>query len=729
MIPVPRGVRAGAASALCALAVCASLLSLTGPVAPGRWLALAALAVVALAAVLAGVRAVTTAWWAPTLVGFFAVALGVLAAYASPPGRFQLVPSSGSLARLGDTIRAGLEYADVSRPPVDANRSLELLIVGGALLVLLVTDLVALGLAAPAWSGLVLLALWLPGITLDRAGNGWAFAGASLAYLLLLALTAAPPPGSRGARRRGDGGRRAGLAVAGAATVSVAAIMLGPVAGVVPGWASVHLPAFGAITTGSLQLAQDLNLRESLGARSSEVVLTYRADPVTVGPLRVFTLRDFDGEHWSRDSRSRNIAADAGVLWPARDLLNHPPGEAAPTSSTVVVTVKGLREERLPVPVMPRTVDASGRWSYDAERDEVNRVGVTRPGLVYSMQVKLLDLTAAGLRAPGTGYPPDMDQYLAVPQTSHTNEVAATAAEVTSNAAGPYEKALALQTYFRSAQNFTYNTEVPPARTDDAVWDFLGGRTGYCVQFATAMTMMARTLDIPARLGVGFLPGSLDQTGAHVVTGRDSHAWPELYFPGPGWVRFEPTPAIQSGAVPRWADPAAQINPAAVPEANPRGPGVAPTAAPTELPQADPASAARRQDNGLRNGLVATGAVLLLVGAGLLLRWRRGTAMGESTPEIAWAHLRKQLAKAGITWTDARTPRQVVAIVTAELELRTGAAMRAEVAVALRELALAVQDARYAQNPRGRAHGDLERQVALVLGELTRQARSPAEVT
>ncbi|QTE30649.1 transglutaminase family protein [Pengzhenrongella sicca] len=728
MSPVPGGARTWLAGALCALAVSASLLSLTGAVAPGRWLPVGAAAVIALAALLAVLRSTTTAWWAPTLVGGLAVGLGLLAAYASPPGRFQPVPSTASLARLGDTFRAGLAYTDMSRPPVEAIPALELLIVGGALLVLLVVDLLALGLGAPAWSGLALLALWLPGITLGRPGSGLAFVGAAAAYVLLLALTAAPPPGSRGSRRSSDGPRRAGLAAAGAATVTVGALALSPLAGSLPGFATLSLPSLGAVSTGSLQLAQDLDLRESLGARSSEVVLTYRADPVGVGPLRVFTLRDFDGENWSRDTRTAGVAADDALLWPARDLADRPAGEAQPTTTSVDVTIRGLREERLPVPVMPRTLDSAGRWTYDAERDEVNRPSVTRPGMSYTMEVELLDLTADGLRGADVTYPADLDQYLEVPRTSHSDDVAAAAAEIASAADGTYEQALALQSYLRSAQNFTYDTEVPPARSDDAVWDFLQSRTGYCVQFGTAMTLLARTLGIPARLGVGFLPGTADDTGTQVVTGRDSHAWPELYFPGAGWVRFEPTPAVQSGSPPRWADPFASTGNAPVPEPNPRDEGAVPSAAPSQAPQAGPASAAADSDRPLRIAAGAAGSLMFLVGLGWWWRRRRSAAAVGLDPEVAWTRLRGRLAAAGITWSDARTPRQAAVLIVSELERRIDGPLGPEAGAALNALVRALEETRYAPAPRPLEHGELEDYVRAIVRELARSTRSSERV-
>ncbi len=719
MSEVPRGPRTWVAGGLCALAVCASVSSLAPLVQPGRWLAVACAGVIVLAAVLAGVRALTRGWWAPTLVGLVVLTFAVLAAYASPPGRFQALPSSASLARLGDNLRAGLTYVDASRPPAEATAQLELLVVGGALLVLLLVDLIALGLAAPAWSGLVLLALWLPSIALERSASVWAFVGTALGYLALLALTAAPAPGSRGARGRRDASRRAGAAVASAAGVTIAAIVLGPASVATPGWATIRVPQFGSVTAGSLRLAQDLDLRDSLGARSNEVELTYRADPVAVGPLRVFTLRDFDGENWSRDSRPSTVAADDALLWPARDLANRSDQEAEPTVSNVTVQIEGLREEHLPVPVMPRTVDAGDGWTYDAERDEVVRRSTTRQGTEYSIRTEILDLSADRLRGAPTQYPADLGQYLAVPQTSRTADVAATAAAVAAGATNRYDQALALQTYLRNAQNFTYSTEVPTGRSDDAVWDFLGNKVGYCVQFGTAMTVLARTLGIPARLAVGFLPGSLGRDGEQVVTGRDSHAWPELYFPGAGWVRFEPTPAVQSGSPPRWADPFAGAGTAPVPEQNPRGPGSTASAFPTAPPLVVGAATTGRSSRGLAIGAGAAVAIFLGAIAVWLTQRRRPAGRIEPSSEIAWLHLRARLAAVGIVWSDARTPRQVVALVTAELERRNGNSMRPEARDALAEVALAVQNDRYAPNPYARELSELEQRVGLVLREVT----------
>jgi transglutaminase-like putative cysteine protease len=468
-------------------------------------------------------------------------------------------------------------------------------------------------------------------------------------------------------------------------------------------------------------------MRQSLPTRSSQVVLTYRADPALAGPLRVFTLRDYDGETWSPDEEGTvglpEVEPDT-FLWPSRDLTSGPPGGGEPATTRLEVRVEGLRENRLPVPVLPRKVLVGERVTYDSRRDEVVRAGLTRPGMEYAVEVQLLNLTDDTLRASSENDPRDVAQYLALPDTSRIDDVERTAREITAEASGRYEQALAMQNYFRSTENFTYTTDVDPARSDDAVWDFLGSRTGYCVQFATAMTVMARTLDIPARLAVGYLPGDRADSGEYVVTGRQSHAWPELYFPDAGWIRFEPTPRVQSGAPPVWADPFAGTGSPAFVDQEPSGANANPGPLPSTAPAPGTTTAATTDTTpGYLVPVGIASGVLLLAVAGYLLR-RRLSVPEELRPEAAWAHLRKRLAADGIVWTDAHTTRQAAAIVVTEIETRRGGPMDPGARASLMDLARAVEDHRYAATPRVWLHAELEQRVADVLREVA--ALTPA---
>ncbi len=122
---------------------------------------------------------------------------------------------------------------------------------------------------------------------------------------------------------------------------------------------------------------------------------------------------------------------------------------------------------------------------------------------------------------------------------------------MTADADSPAEKAAAIQAYLRSSE-FSYSTERLPGSGYQALENFLlRDHKGYCEQFASAMAMMARVVGIPSRVSVGFLPGDRDGDSWRVSI-RDMHAWPELYFAGYGWVRFEPTPASITGAAPSW---------------------------------------------------------------------------------------------------------------------------------------------------------------------------------
>jgi len=147
--------------------------------------------------------------------------------------------------------------------------------------------------------------------------------------------------------------------------------------------------------------------------------------------------------------------------------------------------------------------------------------------------------------APAT-YPSQIEEvYLALP-SGLPQRVMDLAQEVTAEAETPYGRALALETYLRS---FPYDLEVakPPEGRDVADYFLFDLQRGYCDYFASAMVVMARSVGIPARLAVGYAMGHYDLwRGAYVVTEKDGHAWPELYFPGYGWIPFEPTSGLRS---------------------------------------------------------------------------------------------------------------------------------------------------------------------------------------
>jgi transglutaminase-like putative cysteine protease len=171
--------------------------------------------------------------------------------------------------------------------------------------------------------------------------------------------------------------------------------------------------------------------------------------------------------------------------------------------------------------------------------------------------------------APAT-YPPEIEEvYLALP-VGLPQRVVELAQEVTAEAETPYARSLALEAYLHS---FPYDLEVakPPEGRDVVDYFLFDLQRGYCDYFASAMVVMARSVHIPARLAVGYAMGRYDfQQEAYVVTEKDGHAWPELYFPGYGWIPFEPTSGL--GPLERAEDAGGLEFPLSVPPSLPERP-------------------------------------------------------------------------------------------------------------------------------------------------------------
>jgi transglutaminase-like putative cysteine protease len=150
------------------------------------------------------------------------------------------------------------------------------------------------------------------------------------------------------------------------------------------------------------------------------------------------------------------------------------------------------------------------------------------------------------LRAAGDDYPQWIrDRYLALPDAVPAR-VLALALSLTATEPTPYDRARAIEAYLRT---FPYSLDVPaPPYSRDVVDYFLFDlRQGYCDYYATAMVVLARAAGLPARLAVGYASGSYDPPSAqYVVTEASAHAWPEIYFPGYGWIEFEPTAGLPS---------------------------------------------------------------------------------------------------------------------------------------------------------------------------------------
>ncbi|MFZ5909896.1 MAG: transglutaminase domain-containing protein [Chloroflexota bacterium] len=164
------------------------------------------------------------------------------------------------------------------------------------------------------------------------------------------------------------------------------------------------------------------------------------------------------------------------------------------------------------------------------------------PGEQYQVQVALANPSIQDLQAAGTDYPAWVaERYLQLPE-DFSPRIRALAAEVTAGQPTPYDQATAVTRYLRSELEYTNPLPAPPPENADPLeWLLFEDKHAFCNYYATAEVLMLRSLGVPARLAVGFAEGEFDAPDLYAIRNLDAHAWPEVYFPGVGWVEFEPT--------------------------------------------------------------------------------------------------------------------------------------------------------------------------------------------
>ncbi|NND74398.1 MAG: DUF4129 domain-containing protein [Ilumatobacter sp.] len=268
-----------------------------------------------------------------------------------------------------------------------------------------------------------------------------------------------------------------------------------------------------------------VDIRSRLTNRSNSELFVVEADFESY--WRLSALPRFDGTRWGLPERALTRAD--GELSTAR---------SGATELRQTIRISNLGDKFVPTAADPIAASPQDGLRWNADSATLLKLdGELAPGDTYeivsaSPRFDLDALRAAG--STGVGDP----IYLELPD-DFPSSVGEIARQVTAGAATPYDVALTLQTWFRS--EFDYSLEVQAGHGTNAIEGFLRDRVGYCEQFAGTYAAMMRTLGIPARVAVGFTPGTFDGTG-YSVLGKNAHAWPEVWFSGLGWVPFEPTP-------------------------------------------------------------------------------------------------------------------------------------------------------------------------------------------
>ena len=571
------------------------------------------------------------------------------------PGSMLLdvIPTFDSAASLFDLMGRGINDIYSTTAPVASTSGLvALLTVGLSLLAMLIDGLVSdLHLPKPA-AVLVIATYLIPVFVAPQSLQWWHFVCAGAAFVLVL-LT----PYTNRASSRGP----LGALVAGAL-----ALVLG--VGV-----PLLTPPIQAGQTPPLSGAKDLtivnpflDLKADLGEQSRTQVMTYTTDDPLTPPIRLTSVSDFDGRTWKPATFELDTAARADSALPNPDGLS---GQVNTTSRTFTARMGDVDEQYLPSPYAPATTNGlNAQWIYDAQTLTIVGNGTTAKNLDYRVGYTSVEPTAEQLDSASPVQTSEFKDELALPRST-PSIIEETARDVTKGTSTQWQKASALQKYLRS-DRFTYSLEAPKEASGDSLADFLRDRRGYCVQFSGAMTAMARSLGIPARIAVGFAPGTPTGEDTYSVTMEQAHAWPELYFNGVGWVRFEPTPGGPAGTPPPWTE-ASRSDPAATATAQPTESGqeqtteaAAPTSEPSETAEATPEASAQQQAGGgipWRGILLVAGivlVVLLLALPGLLRTRQRSNRLADPLDaQRVWWEIRAVLIDYGRPADPAHTVR------------------------------------------------------------------------
>ncbi len=673
---------------------------------------LGAVAVVVLAG-LAGRRLGLPSGLRP-LLGLAALGGYLVVVFASDTLSQAVVPGARTWDALERLLTSGNADAERYRAPVPTTQGLLLMTSAGTGLVAVVVDTLAVSLQRAALAGLPLLTLFaVPAAVVPGGIGGVPFLMSAAGWLLLLAVeghdavsrwsTAHTPTTAE--RSLGRLGRRIGVSALGVAVV---------VPLLVPGLDRTLIGGSGDGAdegpTGSSS-AQTYNpitrLRSQLSLPTPVPLFQYRTDDPSPDYIRLTTLDRYDGTGWSASplsARRDDARVQKGIRTPAEEDGPHQP------LSMRVVLKGGLEVFWLPLPYGPTKVEVRGTWLWDPASQTAFSASRTTKGLApYDVTARrVLPDREALTQADVAPINPAIQARYGTP-VRVTAAVRRLTEQVTAGATTTFAKAAAIQAFFADRDNhFVYDLSPSlPRKGQDQLEAFLRGRRGFCEQYATAMAAMLRVAGLPARVAVGFTRGQAVRRSspgpqAFSVTTRDAHAWPEAWFAGTGWVRFEPTPAESGSTVPSYTQA-----PAAIGRPQPTLPkNGQPSARPTpasprlerELENSGGVGAADRTSSGtrwIRWGFALL--VLALVGATPAaltvlrrrLRWRR------AGPLTAWEQLQEDAQDVGHTWRAGDSPRAAAGRLAASRRLPDPAQ------AALGRVALAAELARYSGRPGG----------------------------
>lgn len=679
---------------------------------PSRMVRVAALAIAALAVVGTLLRSTRSPRWLVPVVQL-TVALVVVQWRTSAAG--PLWRSFGNGARAINSHEA----------PVALQHAGTVAFLAVCAVVLAVTvDLAVVGLRRTALAGLpLLLGLTVPISTLD----------ASLPRLLLVAVLgcAVILLSLEHQHRLTDWGPVFGaidrpVVMTTTTTIGAAAVLAGMLlAGLAPlgsGWAFGNTQRGDGARAGLVVVDNPMvQMRRGLINQSDRDMLTAWTDVANPRYLRLAVLDDYGDGAWlpSRRELPRSHRITRGIP--------EAPGLGASVLGQTqhwtlqYSEVFDSRWLATPYPYESVRIDG-GDYRYD-ERTldlfDTAQEESTAPHSPYEVTGFQPAFTAEDLAGTASA-PPDLKREMTRVPKGMPAEIRQLTKTIVADARTDYQRAVALQRWFRETGGFRYSLwDGSGTGGTEGLMSFLTReKVGYCEQFATAMGVMARLAGVPARVVVGFgRPHRQGEDGSQVFTGKSLHSWTEIYFEGLGWIPFDPTPAVQSGEAPAYTLGV--------------GTSAGNSAAPATKPSARPKPAGPRRDQVIESDntrqstriwpFVVLGTVLVLMLMPRLIRSRqRHRRLGllddtrvpaDRRVAAGWQEVRATALDHGVEWPESMSPRHTLGRVRRQLDLTSAQAEQID------DFTRLVERARYAREF-DLGSDDLDAQVRMLVRKL-----------
>jgi len=293
------------------------------------------------------------------------------------------------------------------------------------------------------------------------------------------------------------------------------------------------LPDRSSSTTGVASFADTGDSVRISGAISLSTQEQFTVESPRRSYLTTGTYDRYTGSGWVRSGDTRPYAGQ----------LDDPTGEGNVLRQTVTATTE---LGSMPAAWRPVSVDgiADSRVRVTSQ-GSIRPTTTLDPGESYTVTSRVVDTPKDDEGTTSPEYPDGLrETYTRLP-ASTPSRVEARADAVTADAETPVAKARAVETHLESTKRYSLSVDRPEGNVADAFLFEMDA--GYCTYFATAMVVLLRAEDVPARFVTGYTPSERDD-GEFVVRGLDSHAWVQVYLPDEGWVRFDPTPTVSREA-------------------------------------------------------------------------------------------------------------------------------------------------------------------------------------